>query len=170
MLRRLALTCALLAAAAAAFAEVPPAARAAVERRDFIEAERALIDRLSLAPEDAEARYLLARVLAWQGRHEHALAEFERLLANEPANSDYLLGEAQALVWKGEPERALPLLAKARRLAPQYEDVWRAQIAALVALGDAGRLRQARLIRAEARRRFPQSSWEFRGLDERAVE
>ena len=53
----------------------------------------------------------------------------------------------------------------ARRLAPKYEDVWRTQIQALLALGDADRIRQARLIRNEARTRFPHSEWTFSRLD-----
>jgi tetratricopeptide (TPR) repeat protein len=146
-------------------AEVPQAARAAVEQRAYPEAERLLRERLAQEPGDAEARFLLARVLAWQERHAVALREYERLLEAEPDNSDYLLGKAQTHLWNHEPESALPLLSKARRLAPGYEDVWRAQIMALVALGDESRLRQARIIRDEARRRFPDSRWEFRGIE-----
>ncbi len=154
-----------LLASSAAFAQVPAAALAAVERRAYPEAERLLREQLAARPEDGEARFLLARVLAWQERHAVALREYERLLEAEPDNSDYLLGKAQTHVWNHEPQSALPLLARARRLSPGYADVWRAQIMALVALGDEDRLRQARIIREEARRRFPDSRWEFRGLE-----
>jgi YaiO family outer membrane protein len=136
-------------------------ARAAAERQDYARAERELRARLAAHPADEEARFLLARVLAWSGRHADALREYDRLIKARPRNSDYLLGAAHAHHWSGNPAAALPLLRTARRLAPRYEAIWRAQIEALLALGDDDRLRQARLIQDEARRRFPKSEWAY---------
>ena len=136
-------------------------ARAAAERRDYAQAERELRARLAAHPKDEEARFLLARVLAWSGQHAAALREYDRLLKARPRNSDYLLGAAQVHAWSGDPASALPLLHAARRLTPGYEAIWRAQIEALIALGDDERLRQARIIQDEARRRFPKSEWAY---------
>ena len=74
-------------------------------------------------PEDADAQFLLARVLSWQGRPEQALPIYQRLLRQQPDNADYLLGEGQALLWAGRPQRALASLERAARIAPDYAEV-----------------------------------------------
>ena len=120
---------------------------------------------LALHPNDIDARFQLARALAWQNRHAEAIAEYSRLLKVRPENSDYLLGLAQVHLWRGAPEQSLPLLQKARRLAPKYEDVWRTQILVLLALADPAARAQARKIRDQARALFPRSEWVFAQLD-----
>lgn len=120
---------------------------------------------LALHPDDLDARFQLARTLSWQKRFDEALVEYSRLLKTSPDNSDFLLGIAQTHLWRGAPEVSLPFLGEARRLTPNYEDVWRMQIQALMSLGDPDRLNEARLIRDEARSRFPRSDWHFAALD-----
>ncbi len=165
------LRCLLLAVALCAAQPASPAAdlldeaRAAVKNERFDQAEQLLRQQLRLRKRDDEARFLLARVLAWQSKRGDALIEYDALLKAHPRNADYLLGKAQTLVWDGRPAQALPLLREARRIAPRYEDVWRLQIAALIAVGDEYRLRQARIIRAMAAERFSQSDWRVVGLD-----
>jgi YaiO family outer membrane protein len=141
------------------------AALSAVAAEDHAALEQRMRQQLAEKPGDLDARLQLARVLSWQNRHTEALAEYTRLLEARPDNVDFLLGSAQAHLWRGAPEMSLPLLRKARLLAPTYEEVWRTQIEALLALGDADRMRQARVIRDEARRRFPQSEWTDARLD-----
>ena len=134
-------------------------ARAAAASRHFAAAELLLRDWLNTHDKDQEAHFLLAQVLAWQGKTGDALAAFDRLLLAHPANTDYLLGKAEALQQLGKAEQALPLLKKARRLAPNQEEIWRSQIRALLDAGGESRVRQVRLIQAAAAQRFPDSNW-----------
>jgi YaiO family outer membrane protein len=107
-------------------------------------------------PDDTDARDALARACARAGQHAEALEQYDRLLAHDAANADWLLGKSQALMALRRPREALPLLEDARRRAPGYEDVWRANANALDAAGDDAAL-QALLAQAAAQ--FPQASW-----------
>ena len=136
-------------------------ARAAVASQHFVAAESLLRNWLNTHDKDHEARFLLAQVLAGQeGKTSDALAEFDRLLSDYPTNTDLLLGKAEVLQRLGKAADALPLLKKARRLAPNQEQIWRAQINALLEAGGESRMRQVRLIQAAAAQRFPDSNWD----------
>lgn len=63
-----------------------------VENARLSDAEEMLQQWLASHPEDQEARFLLARVLAWQEKHSEARAQYERLLENDPGNGDYRTG------------------------------------------------------------------------------
>ncbi len=65
-----------------------------VEDSRLSDAEEMLQQWLTGHPEDQEARFLLARILAWQDKHAEALDQYNRLLKTEPDNSDYLAGRA----------------------------------------------------------------------------
>jgi YaiO family outer membrane protein len=151
----------------AAALSVGPGALPAVAAEDHAALEARMRRQLAERPDDLEARFQLARALSWQKRHGEALAEYGRLLVARPDNADFLLGMGQAQLWRGAPAMALPPLRKARALQPAYEDVWRTEIQALLALGDAARMREARSLRDEARARFPGSDWNIAGLDDR---
>ncbi|HEU0226078.1 MAG TPA: YaiO family outer membrane beta-barrel protein, partial [Steroidobacteraceae bacterium] len=69
---------------------------------------------------------------------------------------DWLLGKGQALAALGRPREALLPLEQARAVAPHYEDVWRANVAALEAADEPDR---AAALSAEAGRAFPQAAW-----------
>lgn len=128
--------------------------------------ERQMRQRLLNRPGDADARFGLARALAHQLKYKAAASEYGRLLKAYPANPDYLLGMAQVKLWSGQPQEALPYLAQARRLAPRYADVWRAEIQAQLALENDS---HARRLRGEAQRQFPAEDWAFPRLDAPAV-
>lgn len=128
--------------------------------------ERTLRRQLARQPGNADIRFQLARILGMQQRYEEARTEYSRLLKGSPKNVDFLFGLAQVELWRGQPVNALPLLQKARRLAPNYADVWRVEIQALLALGNAEYVRQAAELRKEALGRFPQADWHFSRLDE----
>jgi YaiO family outer membrane protein len=107
-------------------------------------------------PDDTDARYALARACALAGLHAEALGHYELLLARVAGNADWLLGKAQALVALGRAREALTPLESARHIAPGYEDVWRANVAALEALDEVDR---AQMLAVEAERAFPDSTW-----------
>ncbi|WP_217475749.1 YaiO family outer membrane beta-barrel protein [Stutzerimonas stutzeri] len=94
-----------------------------VEAQQLDAAEATLGAHLARHPDDREATFLLARVRAWQGAPEQALPLYQQLLQREPDNTDYLLGQGQALLWAGRPQAALVPLERAAMLAPDYMQV-----------------------------------------------
>ncbi|MGB5542246.1 MAG: YaiO family outer membrane beta-barrel protein [Gammaproteobacteria bacterium] len=134
-------------------------ARSAIDEDDYGRAISMLEEQLETQPGDEQARYLLARALAWSKNWDAALSEYDRLLGLSPDNTDYLLGKAQVLVWSEHPAEALPTLERARSIAPQYEAVWRLESQALLASGSAEDLRRFEQLSAMARQRFPDSTW-----------
>lgn len=138
-LARLAVLAVVLAAASPALARPQPApaahdvgttaldtAIAHVARRDWAAARHVLEQRLAQVPDDDAARFLLARVRAWQGEPEAALPLYAALLAREPDNADYLLGQGLAQLWAGRRAAAIDTLERAQRRAPGDADVDRA--------------------------------------------
>ncbi len=111
---------------------------------------------LSAKPDDTDSRDALARSCVRDGEPETALTHYDLLLAHDAANVDWLLGKSQALIALQRPREALPLLEKARRIAPAYEDVWRMSATTLESLGE---FASADALLADAARAFPQSSW-----------
>jgi YaiO family outer membrane protein len=109
---------------------VPPSTQHPAPSTPFAQQERLLREWVATHATDGEARFRLARVLAWQGKTAEALAEYDRLLATSPKNVDYLLGKAQTLTWGDRAAEALPLLEEARSLAPRDEEIHQAQIQA----------------------------------------
>jgi YaiO family outer membrane protein len=118
--------------------------------------EPALEAAVAAKPDDTEARDALARSCARGGEPEAALAQYDRLLAYDAGNADWLLGKSQALMALGRPREALPYLEDARRRAPAYEDVWRANANALDQLGE---FAAADTLLAAAADQFPQAAW-----------
>jgi len=126
----------------------------AVAARDFTAAERLLRQELAIRAQDQEARFVLARVLAWQGRYAEALREYDLLLAVQPGNADFLVGRAQTLYWSGALPQAVETAVRAKMLAPDYLDAWRVEIQALLAKADAESGRQAAAVLTAAEERF----------------
>ena len=118
--------------------------------------DAALEAAVAAKPEDTEARDALARSCTKAGAYAAALEQYDQLLARDPANADWQLGKAQVLMAQGRPREALPLLADARRRAPGYEDVWRANANALERLDEYD---AAEALYIEAATRFPQATW-----------
>lgn len=134
-------------------------ARAALDQEDRATAILILADRVEAEPGDQAARFLYARVLAWDGQRAASLLQYEELLYTSPDNADYLLGKAQVYFWDGNPQSALPLLAQARELSPDYEAVWQLEAKALLAIGDATSETRFTQLTAKGRQRFPASQW-----------
>jgi tetratricopeptide (TPR) repeat protein len=78
---------------------------------------------LSLAPDDNQLRLELANALAWTGRYDAAVAQYERLLPDKSFESRARVGLAGILRWRGAPQVALPLIQEAAKQDPQNKDV-----------------------------------------------
>ena len=96
------------------------AVRAHIAIEEHVGAEARLRARLADAPDDDEARFQLARVLAWQQRAGEAVPLYEALLVREPDNTDYLFGLAQAQLWSGDSAGSRAGVARLERLAPAH--------------------------------------------------
>ena len=106
-----------------------------------------------------DQRYQSARAAAQAGEFERALQEYEALLLEDANNVDYLFGYGQALFWSDDVQRSIHVLEKARKLAPDYEDVWKLEYRAL----NIEALNQSRESIDEFRQlaveRFPNADW-----------
>jgi YaiO family outer membrane protein len=118
--------------------------------------DTALEETVAAKPDDTDARDALARSCARAGEHAEAIAQYDALLTRNAANPDWLLGKSQALMALGRPREALPLLEGARRDAPGYEDLWRANVSALDQLDQ---FDAADALLTQAAARFPQATW-----------
>jgi len=80
-----------------------------VENARLSDAEEMLQQWLGSHPEDQEARFLLARVFAWQDKHSEAQREYKLLLEKEPDNGEYLEGRALLpLTTPSRPKTQIP--------------------------------------------------------------
>jgi tetratricopeptide (TPR) repeat protein len=78
---------------------------------------------LSLSPNDNEIRLQLANALAWTGRYDAAIEQYQRLLSDQHFEARARVGLAGILRWRGAPQVALPLLQEAEKKDPQSKDV-----------------------------------------------
>jgi hypothetical protein len=78
---------------------------------------------LSLSPDDNELRLQLANALAWTGRYDAAIAQYERLLVDQNFEARARVGLAGILRWRGASQVALPMLQVAEKREPQNKDV-----------------------------------------------
>jgi tetratricopeptide (TPR) repeat protein len=78
---------------------------------------------LSLSPDDNELRLQLANALAWTGRYDAAIAQYERLLPDQNFEARARVGLAGILRWRGASQVALPILQEAEKKGPQNKDV-----------------------------------------------
>lgn len=129
---------------------------AAVGAGDYERARAALERALRATPDNTSLRYELARVLGYSGSTEAALAQFDALLARYPDNADYLLGRAQMLARLGRDAEALEATARALRLAPDYEDVWRLRLRLAERSTEPA---LTAVVRREIEARYPAADW-----------
>ncbi len=88
-------------------------AQTAVAIGQYPRAEGLLNDWLQDHEDDLEARFLYARVLAWQEKFTDALLQFDQILAKDPTNLDYILGKARVYYWANQPAQALLIIKQA---------------------------------------------------------
>ena len=113
-------------------------------------------------PGSPESRYYAARTAAQTGNAEWAMQEYAELMLEEPDNVDYMFGYGQVLFWSNQPKRAIRFLEQARKLAPDYEDIWKLEYRARIAAmrGTSGTsLSQFRQLAAK---QFPGAEWHRR--------
>lgn len=109
--------------------------------------------------ESGEYRFQSARAAAQAGEYELAKQEYARLMLEEPDNVDYMFGYAQVLFWSDDIPRSRRFLEQARKLAPDYEVVWKLEYRALLILsGDQSNV-SVDHYREMAAQRFPHAEW-----------
>ncbi|MDL2290686.1 tetratricopeptide repeat protein [Desulfovibrio sp. OttesenSCG-928-F20] len=86
------------------------------------EAYAAFMDLLRQAPDDFEINLGLARSAALNGKYNHALLAYERLVEAVPDNAVLRLEYANQLLAAGRNEQAAEQLAEVRRLDPDLEN------------------------------------------------
>jgi len=134
-------------------------AQLAVENKNLTQAETILTDHLKHATEDNKARFLLARVFSWQNKWQEALEQFDKLLREKPDSADLLLARANTLEWMGLRKQALYDLAEARKLSPQYDEIWRTEIIILQRDDTPASRSKAFALINEAEQKFPDKNW-----------
>lgn len=105
---------------------------------------------------DPAGRFAAGRELMHDGNFDAALAVFDELHDEFPADVDYAFARGQALAALGRDRDALAQLQEAIRLAPHYEAVWRARYALLARQPDPAELDA---FRERAALRFPTATW-----------
>lgn len=109
--------------------------------------------------EDAAASLSRAQAYMRAGKYQAALDEYTTLMIVEPKDVDYVFGRAQALFLSGEADASLRCSARAREMAPDYEDVWKFELRVLDERHGRLARQEAREFRARARSQFPDASW-----------
>lgn len=89
---------------------------------------------LRQAPEDSDARVLLAAIFSWQGRTADARAEANRVLGKHPRHGDALRVLLRLEQWSGRHEAALATAERGLTTEPLATDLLLARVRALLAL------------------------------------
>lgn len=107
----------------------------------------------------AEHRFLYAREAAHAGDFDRAMQEYARLVLDEPDNVDYIFGYAQVLFWSDNLERSPRFLERARKLAPDYEDIWKLEYQARISATRNEPIASFDQFRQMAANNFPSAEW-----------
>jgi tetratricopeptide (TPR) repeat protein len=78
---------------------------------------------LAQSPDDGKLRLSVANALAWTGRYDAAVEQYERLVRNPEFSNAAKIGMANVLRWRGAPQAAMPLLDQASRSDVNSTDV-----------------------------------------------
>ena len=106
-----------------------------------------------------ENRFYIAREAARSGDYALAKQEYEKLMLAHPDDVDYLFGYAQVLFWTEDYHNAILVLEQARRLAPDYEDIWKLEYRARLALDDRSDAGSLHEFKRQAAGSFPNAAW-----------
>ncbi|TGP68152.1 tetratricopeptide repeat protein, partial [Mesorhizobium sp. M2D.F.Ca.ET.224.01.1.1] len=75
-----------------------------------------------LAPEDADAYYVRARIHTEAGELEQALARYDQAIALNPSNPDFLVRSTDVLLYIGRTDEAIDRIKQAMGIDPFYPD------------------------------------------------
>ena len=75
-----------------------------------------------LAPDDAEAHHVRARIHTEAGEIEQALARFDQAIALNPSNSNILVGSTDPLLYVGRTDEAIDRIEQAKGIDPFHPD------------------------------------------------
>jgi len=81
---------------------------------------------LAADPQSYEAKFQLARLLAYSRQREEAIRLYTELLSTRPNNSDLLLGRGRAYAWEGRWSESEADLTTVTAQFPDYGDAWAA--------------------------------------------
>jgi tetratricopeptide (TPR) repeat protein len=119
-------------------------------RRDLAAAERALRGALAVNPDSAEAMHALGQLLALTGRHDEAVALFQRALQIEPLSLVIRTDYGSSWLWNGDPATALDHYLYVLQLDPDFALAQLFAGIALIAMGEyeqaGARLERAALL------------------------
>lgn len=76
-----------------------------------------------LAPDDAEAHHIRARIHTEAGEIEQALAQFDQAIALNPSNSSILHGSTDPLLYIGRTDEAIDRIEQAKGIDPFHSDL-----------------------------------------------
>jgi len=93
-------------------------ASAALSSQSFSEAIKICLEQLTSAPDDYELHFLLARAYSYSGDWEKAQPIVDKLLANDPENTDVLLLGARLKFWRNDRRGAEEGYGRVLRLRP----------------------------------------------------
>ena len=130
-----------------------------VEQKKFNDARNIVLKQLNLKPGDPQLRYHLARISAWQGDYPSSIARYDELLAEDPENTDYLLGKSQVMFWEGNTQQAIKIADQARTLSPGNRFAWELSITYRNQLRSADSVNTRNELVLLAREKFPAYSW-----------
>ncbi|MCF6113159.1 tetratricopeptide repeat protein [Mesorhizobium muleiense] len=75
-----------------------------------------------LAPDDAEAHNIRARIHTEAGEIEQALARFDQAISLNPSNSNILAGSTNPLLYVGRTDEAIDRIEQAKGIDPFHPD------------------------------------------------
>jgi tetratricopeptide (TPR) repeat protein len=127
--------------------KIDPEACAPLQAEDLLRRERHEIARAMVLAREASrcngGDDDLADTLRDAGDVDGAIAEYDRLLAIDPAREAWLSGRAEALAQAGRAREAADAFAKLAARYPRRASYWRERADALIALGDNTAARRA---------------------------
>jgi TolB-like protein len=77
---------------------------------------------IQIAPDDAEAHHVRARIHTEAGEIEQALARFDHAIALNPSNSNILMGSTDPLLYIGRTDEAIDRIELAKGIDPFHPD------------------------------------------------
>jgi len=125
-----------------------------INSKNLNTAEQILKQQLITTPQNQEVKFLYARTLAWNGKHQQAMDLLNQLLLDSPKNTDYLFSKAHILSWQKKTGDAIKTLNQARIISPDYQALWEFQLKLLVQSKKPTNLQLAKQLNDEFYQKF----------------